>query len=150
MSEPPKRRLDWVVGLLILSVATNCLVGGFLLGRGISTGAPAQPPPAPAVVAPAWNLNERVKLLPPDEQKIFQQAMRTFRLGIDRARLDLDESKEHFPEAMLANPYDPDRMAKTFADLRAKTDAFQTRIQDGWSQSLAALTPASRKQLGTP
>jgi uncharacterized membrane protein len=143
---PPKSKLPVVLGL---SLALNCLLAGFLIGRGVgvihpSGGGPAGGPPV------ANGFGERLKQLPGEERQKFQKAMQPSRPAIKAAREDLAAARHRLAEAMAADPYDADKVRDAFADVRAKTQVLQSRVQDATAQALASLSPDLRKRLAGP
>ena len=62
---------------------------------------------------------------------------------------DLIDARAKLVQALLADPYDPEKMRQAFADIREKTGALQKHVQDAAAGALAVLSPASRKELAT-
>lgn len=142
------RRSPRLLSALAASLALNCLAAGYLIGRG-SAPVPS-PPPAPPVAADANSFGERLRHLPAGERQKFQRAMQPDRPAIREAREALAEARARVAQVMAAEPYDAGTMRQAFADVRARADALQARVQDATAQALAALSVDSRRQLAGP
>jgi uncharacterized membrane protein len=136
------RRLLFV---LAVSLALNCLAAGYLIGRGAAS---LPPPPAPSPAAANANgFGERLKQLPAAERQKFHSAMQPERAAIRQAHEDLMQARAHLAQVMAAEPYDPEQMRQAFAEVRAKAETLQSRVQDATAQALAALSAESRRRL---
>ncbi len=134
---------------LLLSLAVNFLLAGYLIGRAVTFGPPSPHAQSPAPAA-ANSFGERLKQLPGDDRLKFQQAMQAYRADIRQAREDLAAARTRLSKAMADDSYDPDKMRLAFADVRAKTETLQGRVQDATAQALTAVSPEIRKRLAGP
>lgn len=150
MVENVDRRWSWLVTVLAISLAGNCLLAGYLLGHGISVG--VKPAVAVAANTPAGGngFNDRLKQLPEPERRKFQEGMRSSRAELKHAREELAEARQHLSQAMAAEPYDSEKVRLAFADVRTKNESVQQRVQEATALALASLSPESRKQLVAP
>ncbi len=76
--------------------------------------------------------------------------MQAYRADIRQAREDLAAARTRLSKAMADDSYDPDKMRLAFADVRAKTETLQGRVQDATAQALTAVSPEIRKRLAGP
>lgn len=124
--------------ILIASLAVNLFLGGFLISNIV-----ANPPPAGALGAGV--LREAAAALPADRQAALLADFGTHRREFRRLRLAQLAAAWEVRNAFIAQPYDPDRVAAAFADLRETTAAWQALVHDTLTQAAADLTPDQRQ-----
>ncbi len=129
--------------VLLLSVATNLLIAGFVVAR--LHGGP--PPPG--------NDIERIvaigiRAFPPEIQQAISEAVRAKRDDV-RARVDaVQEARRKMFEAMRANPFDQAALEAAYTDLRAKTNDLQQIGQEITLQAVANAPPDVRQRIRAP
>lgn len=133
---------------LAISLAINCLGLGYVIGHGAASF-PALSPQA-TVASSSGSFGERIKHLPKEERQKFQHVMHASQPAIRQARQDLVEAKARLNQALVSEPYDSERVRLAFADIRAKTETLQSRVQDVTALALAELSAESRRQLAVP
>lgn len=129
---------------LLLSLATNLLVVGFVGGRFF--GPHFGPPPGPggeierivAIGARAFppKIRDNIGKLAEGERDDMH------------ARFDaVQEARQRMYAAMRADPFDRAAVEAAFADLTAKTDALQAAGQEIVLKALEQATPAERARI---
>jgi uncharacterized membrane protein len=147
MSERPSRTTAWISGLLLLSVALNCLLVGVVAGRWLM---PGEETAEPAPVGRPLTFGERMRMLPQAERSKFHAAMAPYRPGIRAARAEVAAARVQFREALRREPYDAAATLAAMAAVRDKTALVQQRIQEAAAQAFAVLSPQSRQLLSRP
>jgi len=147
MTDRPSRATAWLSGLLLISVAFNCLLIGVVAGRLLW---PRDEATAVTGGDGSLTFGERVRRLPPTERDKFQAAMQPHRPAIRAAREELATARAQFREALRHEPYDAAALLQAMAAMRAKNALLQQRIQEASAQAFAVLSPQSREQLSRP
>ena len=128
--------------VLLLSVATNLLVAGFVVAR-----LHGPPPPGDDI--------ERIvaigiRAFPPEIQKAISEGAQARRDDV-RTRVDaVQEARRKMFEAMRADPFDQAALEATYADLRAKTNDLQQVGQEIALDAVAKASPDVRQLIRPP
>jgi uncharacterized membrane protein len=136
----------WAVILLVvlvLSVAANLLIAGFVVAR-IGGGGPKPP-----------NLIDRIvsfgiRAFPPGIQESIKDQSRDQR---DKLRVLVDaavDARMRMFEAMRTEPFDPAALDAAFADLQARTTDLQRVGQEIVANAIAAAPPEERAEIRPP
>ena len=142
-------RSAWLGTALFLSVAVNTLLGGVVLGREAPWfGERPQAGGAPS--SPVEGFAGRVQRLPADERRQFELGMRPYRPGIREARLALAAARDRLDAQLVADPYSVLATRAALAEVRAKVEVLQQRVQEAAAEALVNLSPASRRALAAP
>ncbi len=131
-------RRNWLTIALVVSVALNVALAGFVLGR--LSGRPA----APAVLEPAIGLFRVVRELPEPRREelrpVLRQHMRSLRPEIRAIR----EAQERINAALGQQPFAGNDLAAALEEFRAALLASQIRSHGLLVQIAAAMTPEER------
>ena len=147
MSELPSRTIAWISGLLLLSVALNCLLVGIVVGHWLL---PREEAAAPGSGGRPLGFGERLRLLPAAERDKFEAAMQPSRPEIRAARAEVAAASAQFRQTLQREPYDIAATSAAMAALRGKTAVLQQRLQEAAAKAFAVLSPQSRQQLSRP
>ncbi len=128
--------------VLLLSVATNLVIAGFVVARLNS------PPPAGNDIERIVAIG--IRAFPP---KYRRRSRRPCGRSADDVRERVDavkEARRKMFEAMRANPFDQAALEAAYADLRAKTNDLQEVGQEITLQAVANAPPDVRQRIRPP
>ncbi|MEM0984617.1 MAG: periplasmic heavy metal sensor [Pseudomonadota bacterium] len=144
-----KRSTRWRGALLTGSLMANTLFVGLFLGQWVSgpTGSPEprgreRGPPPQARIA-----EQLIRAAPAERRTEIRQA---FRNAIGEVRPQFaarHEARAELRAAMVADPFDPERLEAAFAALRERQAALDTAIQTALVEQLGSLSVEDRQAI---
>jgi uncharacterized membrane protein len=133
--------------LLILSLAANVFLGGFVAGRFVGG-----PPHHPHLMPMPGDLSARgafrdLEALTPEERDAFRAVFKQKRGEFRKTMHDVFTLRTAFGEALAADPWDRARVEKALADLTAAEGARQTAVSMLLIDAFETLPAEKRKAL---
>lgn len=128
---------------LILSVAVNLVVAGFVVAR-LHGG----PPPPGSEVERIVSMGTRG--FPPEIQKAIADGAIAKRAEIRQRLDDVQAARRQMFDAMRADPFDPAALDAAYANLRDKTEALQEAGQQIVAQAVANAPAEVRARIRPP
>lgn len=136
----------WAIVLLVvlvLSIATNLLIAGFVAAR-LGGGGPKPP-----------NLIERIvafgiRAFPPGIQDSIEDQVREQREDLRERLEEAVDARMRMFDAMRADPFDPAALDAAFADLQARTTDLQRMGQEIVANAVAAAPAEERARIKPP
>ncbi len=142
--QPPTRRLSW---LLTGSLVLNTLLVGLFIGQLISGGPPHRaahrdgPPPRAESRIARHVLENVAPERRPEIRRAFIASMREARPRLAGRR----QARQDLREAMVADPFDPDRLSAAFANLRTREAAMEAAVQAALVEQFSMLSLEERR-----
>lgn len=131
----------WLVAALIVSLAVNLALAGFVAGRMSAPG------PAPAMLDPAMSLFRVVRHLPDERREAFQPPLREHFRALRGDLRRMREAQRDINLALEEEPFQPQALAQSLSDFR---DALLTSQQANHAllvRLAAEMTPQERLAL---
>lgn len=138
---PAPRPRNWTRWLLLASLVINGLLGGYVVGRAFMH----HPPPPPMMGAPGMPGGMGGGGLTPPLREAVKNDLkhREIKQRVDAIR----EARIAIRDAMLAEPFDRDRLDKAFDGLLDSQQALQRDLQRAASGAVARMSPEERKRV---
>ena len=137
-------RSKWLVAGLAVSLGLNLVLVGFFVGH-------VSDPPAwtQARMDPSFGLARALRFLPEERRDALfaDDEARDTRRSLTRSMRGMRQHQRAIQAALTAEPFDPDSLAKAFADFRQGMDEAQARNHGLFVRVAADLTPEEREQL---
>ena len=138
-----------ILTALVVSVAVNLLVAGFLVGQlALKPRLPHGPGPAVMVSpepGPAWRLPQR------DRDKLDRKTVKALRQTFQHhnevarpTRTSMREARRRVRELLAEDEFDADAMRQALGDLRTRTNEYQELRHGQMVDTMADLTPEER------
>ena len=134
----------WLIGGLIASLAINLLLVGIVLGHMSGFGPPPGMGPDPTVGffrVLGFLSEERRAAITPELRQKMDDVIPLLR--------EVRHDQHDVFAALGAEPFDPNALAKTLADLRANLTNVQATSHQSFVAMAASLTPDERRALAT-
>lgn len=140
----PPRRINW---LLTGSLMLNTLLAGLFIGQFLAGGPGRGAPPADGP-PPGGDARIAARILENVEPERRAEVRRTFLAAMREARPGFAERRAAqlaLREAMVADPFDAERLSAAFADLRAREAAMEEAVQAALVDQFASLSLEERR-----
>lgn len=133
----------WLIGGLIASLVFNIGLVGFLVG---AASRPALFPRS--YLDPAIGLPQLLRFLPPERRKAVLRSARDHELRrhVGGSLRHMRRAQAALHEALTAEPFDADALARALADFRGHFAKSQSRSHRAFVQVAARLTPEERRR----
>lgn len=130
-------RRSWLTIALVVSLALNLALGGFLLGR-------LSHPAAPAVLEPGIGLFRVMRELPEPRREELRPVLRAHLRSLRPEIRAIREAQQRIDAALGRQPFAANDLAAALEDFRAALLASQVRSHGFLVQVAAAMTPEER------
>lgn len=153
--QPTKSR-RWLAIALFLSVGINLLFIGLVAGHALHRpgpmmmGAPGQfggpgryagPPPGEGAI------EGLLQSLPEQVQQEMRKTMRERRAQSEPKLRELQEARRKVRQAMVAEPFVPQRLSEAYAEVRKRGEAVQEDFHEAIVEVAGKLPPEGRRRL---
>ncbi len=130
----------WPVVVLIVSLAVNLLLIGFLLGQSRNDG----PRLDPTQMFPRW-----ARTLPEERRESLRPVLREHFRNIRPQLRDMRRHQRSLYEAIAAEPFDPETVREALEQMHQANSTLQTSTYDSFVDFLSRLTQEERRQFAT-
>lgn len=134
-------RSKWLIAALVLSLAANLALAGFVAGR-ISG-----PPPVPAGLDPTLGVFRVLHALPEARREVLRPEVRAGFRGLRDELRRMRSAQHDINEALTAKPFDPETLAAALARFRAALLDSQEHNHDTLIRIAGRMTAAERQRL---
>ena len=129
----------WLLALLVLSLALNLALVGFLLGRSSAGFAGGDPTRG----FPRWAMME----MSPERREALRPALSNERANMRRQLRGLREHHQSLRSAVAATPFDAAALDAALADMRSAYAQVESANHAAFREFVTQLTTAERQQL---
>jgi uncharacterized membrane protein len=140
----------WLALALLVSLSVNLLLGGLIAGWHLRDPGPRHPNASleRPIERPVQALLERMTArLEPDERRVFHATLQAHRADLQAAREEVKIARQKLRRILNADLFDREAMDAAFADVRARTNAFQAVLQGAIADAAESLSPEARRRL---
>lgn len=131
---------------LMVSLAANVFLGGFVIGRVIS-GPPAPPPHAEQRAPEGFMLFKGLDDVSAESREAFRGVFKARRDALRESHHEARRLRAIFFEALGADPWDRARIDEALAELRAAERAQQVAFAETLVDAYETLSAAERRTL---
>ncbi|MEM9624326.1 MAG: periplasmic heavy metal sensor [Pseudomonadota bacterium] len=128
----------WIAVVLVVSLALNLALGGFLLGRASGMGPAADP----THMFPRW-----ARSLPEPRREAVRPLIREYFTSVRPNLRQLREQRRVVHQAIRAEPFDAQVLEDALAEMRGLQDEIFMVSDQSFVRFVAQLDPAERAQL---
>ena len=140
----------WLALAFLVSLSANLLLGGLIAGWYLHDPGPRHPNASldRPIERPVQALLGRMTArLEPDERQVFRVAFQEHRADLRAAREEVKIARQKLRRILNADRFDREALDAAFADLRARTNAFQAVLQGAIADAAESLSPEARRRL---
>ena len=131
-------RAKWIYAILLVSLAVNLLLVGFVVGQSSKPALFGDPTRA----FPRW-----VRTLPEERQVELRPTIRAHLGNMRPAMRQMRSQHQRLQDALRADPFDAELLAAALAELRANHARVQESSHRAFVGFVNQLTPAERQAL---
>ena len=128
--------------VLFVSLALNLFLAGILAARWLAPVWHHEPRGGPEAI-----VERLTSRLPSTDAGVMRAAFQANQAKLAGAFGELQQARREVRQRLVAEPFDPDALARAVADLQVKQNAFFAALQDTILPAVGKLSPEGRSHL---